>query len=350
MNRRQANRVAFTIFLLFSAGYPINALCTQRESAGPTADVAANLPADIGEVLWWVPPKSETLIVSRLSRTVKRQRPDDHAPTTLEEESKTTSLGSLAEVRNGSLVVPLVGEQVVLEVEASRTFRPPMGIGPTRFNGIELYKFRGPLGQIGARLVRVLKENANRLETIEGVDVAVFEEMIERTPWTFHVTYLEPNLVLCAADRDSLVETLQRRVSRRGARPFPPSLPEWKYIDKEASIWAIRHFESGQVSSPLSGAPTPTATIPDSQAIGLVFYCDLQKEKIAHLVYLSRSVASLETFRSLAFRVSTGLTPSAKRLDTQTIKVDFPLEKIDTQSLCDLFSRVHWLLGHEVSL
>jgi hypothetical protein len=247
-------------------------------------------------------------------------------------------------------LMPLVGEQVVLEVEASRRFRPPIGIGPARFNGIELYKFRGPLGQIGARLVRVLKENANRLETIEGVDVAVFEELVERTPWTFHVTYLEPDFVLCAADRDSLVETLQRRALRRGARAFPPSLPEWKYIDKEESIWAIRHFESDHAPSPLSGAPTSTATIPDSQAIGLVFYCDLQKKKIAHLVYLSRSAASLETFRSLAFRISTRLTPSTKRLDAQTIKVDFPLEKIDGQSLCDLFSRVHSLLGHEVSL
>lgn len=289
--------------------------------------------------------------MNQMSRTVKPRRPADTTTTRLAEEVESTDLGALGEVRRGSLLVPLAGLKVALEVQARRGFRPPSGFGPTKSDGIEVFKFRDPLGPVGAKFLAVMKEKSNRHVILEGVDVGVFEELIERTPWTFFVTYVEPDLVLCATDRGSLVQTLHRKAVRKSARAFPPSLAEWKYIDTNASLWAIRHLLADSPSPRLREGPNSKATIPEVRAIGFGFYCELHKQKVdAALVCVFASDDPSDSVRSLGSRLSPRFEPSLKRLDASSIELKFAIEKSETQSLIDFFSGVYALLGHDVYL
>jgi hypothetical protein len=349
MNRKRLGRTGTTLLVFFLLGSmhqaPGDRASAQTRSVGDGTRHFVEF-----EALWWLPPDSETLLVNSMSRSVRLPQPNRKTAPTVAEESGTTSLGILGEIQNGSLLVPLAGHEVAVEVRASRHFRAPSGLGPMIYDGVELFRFRGSLGKNGPQFTGLLNEKADRHEVLEGSQVAVFEKRYERTLWTFYVTLSQPDLLLCATDRDSLVQTLRRKSDRAAARAFPPSLPEWKYVDSAAKYWAIRHFNSNSSASPLYVGAGSRAAAPTERATGLVFSLSPQPKGFARVIYLSRGDESLATFKEFWARFSQDFASSIRRKDEASAELVLPIEEGDIQGAYDFFFALYAALGHGVCL
>ena len=82
---------------------------------------------------------------------------------------------------------------------------------------------------------------------------------------------------------------LARMKGAKGERALPDSLSEWKYVNKQAQFWGLRHFDKGKASedptSPFGGRKSDN--LPDDEAVGLTYQCNLSKERNAILIYFS---------------------------------------------------------------
>jgi hypothetical protein len=71
---------------------------------------------------------------------------------------------------------------------------------------------------------------------------------------------------------------------------MPPDLPEWKYVDVKADVWAIRHYSKADAAndptSPLQDHPS--AGRPDPDAVGLAFSYDRPRQR-ATAYYLTHA-------------------------------------------------------------
>jgi hypothetical protein len=83
-------------------------------------------------------------------------------------------------------------------------------------------------------------------------------------------------------------------------------LPEWKYVNKQARFWGLRHYDKRQKtedpSSPFGGRKS--ANIPDEEAVGLTYQCNLSRERNATLTYLSGPRADLRKIEEDRFPIS----------------------------------------------
>jgi hypothetical protein len=70
---------------------------------------------------------------------------------------------------------------------------------------------------------------------------------------------------------------------------LPDGLPEWKYVNKEARFWGLRHFDKQQAkegpTSPFGGKKS--ANFPDEAAVGLTYQSDPKVARRATVTYLS---------------------------------------------------------------
>jgi hypothetical protein len=130
---------------------------------------------------------------------------------------------------------------------------------------------------------------AEPTEVVEGEKVAVFKESMERDVWTMFVAFPKKGIVLVATNRNFLKQVLMRVHEAGGQRALPDSLPEWRFVDKSARFWGLRHYDRRQMrddpTSPFGGEKA--ANLPDEQAIGITYRCDPGKGKQATLMYLS---------------------------------------------------------------
>jgi hypothetical protein len=125
----------------------------------------------------------------------------------------------------------------------------------------------------------------------------MFEDKWKSDIWKIYITSLEENvLLLCGTDESFIRETLNRMDSGAQRQALPESRPESKYVDRQAQVWAIRHYDKGSSpndpSSPLSGYGAPYS-VPDSEAFGLVMSFDPGRTKEIKVKYLSSNPDAL---------------------------------------------------------
>jgi hypothetical protein len=327
---------------------------TAMESTQLESRPQVKLPANVEEVIWWLPSDSQTLIVRQTPRTVGAFRSKGNDSLRAAEESQITELGILGSLCDGELLALLAGLKVVLQVEGSRKFRAPIGLGPTRFEGVQIFRFQDRLGDIGTRLKDSLTKRASRTEVIGGQSVAVFDQRVERTSWTFYVSIPEPDLLVCATDRATVVDVYRRKTVRAHKRALPPELPEWRFLDPAAGLWAIRHFDPedsfDDPTSPLANATHGGVNVPDKQAVGLLCYYAPEKKRVAHLIYFSSNSNSMNLAQSFWSQVPRGKEPLVRRLATDAVEMQFSFEAVDRQIETDFLSKLSSALGHTVFL
>jgi len=267
--------------------------CTNQKACTDPSSVRAVI--GVQRVLSWLPADTETLLVANgpfwMSNfqiggedTQNREVPSRE----LEKHFEGLTL-ALFNFRNGVLEKHLEGKKVLFAVEGSRHFRRPAGLGELPYEGCAVAIFADDLGDRRDAFMKDAVPTAVRMEEIEGHKVAVFQEQSENDIWTMFVTFPQKDVVLVATDRDFLREVLARMRGEGGERAFPETLPEWKYVNKQAKFWGLRHFDRRHAkedpTSPFGGRKT--ANVPDEQAIGLTYQCDPKRERKATLIYLS---------------------------------------------------------------
>ena len=135
-----------------------------------THSVPGKLSADIEDLLWWLPPDTETLQVTRT-----RPAPQGPLPVALAQTVGDIGTGAVYAARmTGNL-----GTRIKLTVTGSRRFLPPSGLGDTRYEGAQIFVFDRPVGASMTRVLRGLETSAVRVEQIEGLRVVEFRDAIE---------------------------------------------------------------------------------------------------------------------------------------------------------------------------
>jgi hypothetical protein len=213
---------------------------------------------------------------------------------------------SLLSLRSSLLEKHLEGKEVSFALEASRHFRPPAGLGEMPFEGCTLAVFKDSLGDRRDAFMKDAARVAVRMEEIEGQKVAVLEEPSEQDIWTLFITFPQDGLVLVATNKQFLQEMLGRMRGAEGKRALPDTLPEWKYVNKQAQFWGLRHFDRTQAdddpTSPFVGGNS--ANVPDDEAIGLTYQSNPTNERKATLTYLSGSRAEIRKIEERRFPAS----------------------------------------------
>jgi len=252
-------------------------------------------------VLAWFPSDTETLLVANRpfwmsNFQIGQEVYTNHTVTSEELEKHFEGMTlQLFNSRNGLLAKHLRGKKVLLALEASRHFRPPVGLGELPFEGCAVAIFRDDLDEQRDAFMKEAGQKAIRIEEIEGQKVAVFEEPSEQDIWKSYIAFPQKGVVLAATNEQFLREMLSRMRGPERERALPSSLPEWKYVNTRAQFWGLRHFDKQQAkadpTSPFGGKKS--ANLPDDGAIGLTYQCNPGEERKATLTYLSGSGAEV---------------------------------------------------------
>lgn len=293
---------AFSLVAL-STGCKANRMATSANSRG--------LSNDAQNVISWLPADTETLLVARgpfwMSnfQIGRDYRDRDTKTEDVQKAFQGLTLGLFA-LKDGNLEKRLEGKKILFAAEGSRHFRPPKELGELPYEGCAIAMFGEDLGDLRDTFLKDASKDALKVDEIEGLKVAVFEEQMEQDTWTTFVAFPTKNVVLVATNRDYLQEVLSRMRTPGAKRAFPETLPEWKYVNTQAEFWGTRHFDRSQSTldptSPFGGQKS--ANLPDEQAIGLTFQCDPTRDRKATLTYLSGDKNSIR-------RVEEGRFPSS---------------------------------------
>jgi hypothetical protein len=298
----------------------------------------AKLSADVEDLLWWLPPDTETLQVTRTPPKPQGPLFDAIAHT-------FGDIGTGAAYADS--FTQHLGARIKARVDGSRHFLPPSGLGDTRYEGAQIFVFDKPLGASVAGLLTDLEKMAVRVEQIEGVRVVEFHDEIENDTWTSYIAIPRTDVLVVATDRAYLEELLRRRGARTGARAFQSELPEWGWVDTSAPFWALRHYRRSQTSGEPTSPFEPRADGFDAAAVGVATYAKSDGRTIV-THYLSRADNAEQIARRLLHHPGDGVAPISRRVSNEAIEVLFSAK--DEENLSMFFFYLMGTLGHAIHL
>ena len=278
------------VFLLLCA---VSCVC----QTSPKQPTASRKPL-LDQALAWLPADTETIIgvngpypLPDLGAESQQNDTEEVElrSTELELRVKTFALGLLL-LKNGGLQDFLKGKSVTLALEGSRRFRAPTQLGEMLYEGCLIARFSGTLDHDS--YMKSAASSAKRVESIEGVPIAVFEESLENDVWTTLVAFPRNNVVLVSTNEDYLRTVLSRMGGSVGLRALPASLPEWKFVNTHAPAWGLRHYRKEDAAqdptSPFQGEAA--ANISDDKATGVTFWFEAVSRRMVTVNYLSSNV------------------------------------------------------------
>jgi hypothetical protein len=245
---------------------------------------------DIQQVLSWLPTDTETVVVANQTFSLPDLR-KNNANFHIEAWLRAMVLAPLR-FKNGSLLDYFQNQRVAFAMEGSRHFRSPKGFGWFPYEGCTIVVLTDDQGDHADSFFNSSSGAALRVEAVEGQKILVFEETEESGLWTIFVTFRRPNILLVATNLDYLREVLSRMQDNSGPRALPETLPEWRYVNKDAQLWGLRHYDRSQRDSDQTSPfwdPEKFVKAPfhDEQAIGLTFNYGPANGRAATITYLS---------------------------------------------------------------
>lgn len=311
------------------------------------ADQPPKLPDRIGEVLWWLPDDTETIIVAQ--SPLKGEIPDDPNVKDVDQDEflHPFPLTGLLEVPKIKEVIQ--GRKILLSVEGSRRFRAPEVLGLMPFEGAQIIVFKDDIGPV----LKPLKD-ATRTEEIAGHRALLFEEQLEADLWTSYVTQPKPNVLVCATDRGYLQEVLARMAKKATTRALPEDLPEWKHLDATTPLWGIRHYDPknapNDTSSPLAGGKLAAYEEPDDKAIGLTFSNRPGEDSVTNIKYFSQNDQAVGIARKRWHLPDVGMTPTIRQLEPGIVDISFSHRMPEDKGESYLWFLLLCAVGHAIFL
>lgn len=214
-------------------------------------------------ILTWLPSDTETLVVAQEPFTIMAEDRTAFRPALAMAQGYVLGLLAAAEKENVSK--GLTGRTVRLAVLAARHFgegerEPPPGaqggaLGMIPYQGCAVYALSEPIKE--SLLGRPPEDS------IMGYRVWISKG--SQNDWpdtdTYLVSLLKPDLMIVCNHREFFSEVVSRIGSSPERRALPPSLPEWRQVDRSVPLWAICHYrDSGFLGSIIANAKDPGAT------------------------------------------------------------------------------------------
>jgi hypothetical protein len=296
--------------------------------------------AAIDELLWWLPIDTETVAA--------RQPAARPRGTPIEKLLSEVDFDFDGFAHNKILAHNLTGIRVKASLEGARRFRAPSGLGGTLFDGATLYLLDKPLPAAGATLMAELAKEAQAVSRVGNVDVVEFRDKLESDIWTSYISVPRPDVIVVATNLEYLKAVLKRTGTRAGARAFPISLPEWRWIDARSPYWALRHYRREHSrEDPTSPFVRDAAATFDNSAVGLVAHAeDDGRTMVVH--YVSKGTDPAAVMREFWLGNAEQLSPTIRAAETGVVEVRFTAGNDDQLGmfLFHLFAA----LGHAIYL
>jgi hypothetical protein len=331
-----------------------SALVPAADAAGQVTNTGGNVAqrsADAQQVLSWLPSNTETVIVITKPFSLPDLRNagwnrNFHVEAWLRAIAFTT-----LSLNNGALLESFRNQQVLFAVEGSRHFRTSKSLGWFPFEGCTILLFADDQGERADSFFTSASGNALRVEEIDGLKILVFEQQMESGLWTTFVAFRQPNILLVATNLDYLREVLSRMRDNSGPGALPGTLPEWKYVKKDAEIWALRHYDRSQgdrdPTSPLWDPNKVFKTvINDEQAIGLTFSFDPLDRTEPTITYLSGNPSIAKKALGMSFEGNPA-NVKFRELDMNAIEASYGPGR-STDFILTLV--LPFLLGHGIAI
>jgi hypothetical protein len=351
-----ASRVRKSLFL-FCGLLLLDSICDADIRFPPPVEVTG-----IDAVLSWLPGDTETVTVangpfwmSDFQLSEKEEQQQSISAQNLEKAFQSFTL-SLFSLKKSALGKHLERQKLVLAVEGSRHFRSAAGLGSFLFEGCEIAVFADDVSGLGATFLKDSSNAAVRIEEIDGLKVAVFQDRLEEDIWTTFVTFPNKNIAVVATNENYLREVLARIRGTKGPRALPESLPEWKYVNKKSQYWGIRHFDKSQSredpTSPFRG--DKSEALPDEHAIGITFTCNPTVARSATITYLSNNSNALQIVTERLFPAELmeeggkELKARYRTLEPGTVLGSFDLEETQSTSIFLLVLMMQF--GHGINI
>jgi hypothetical protein len=323
-------------------------------AAGPAGQTGSEqkLPArplDVQQVLSWLPPDTETVIVARDFTlpdlaTLQKSR-------TYKQEWLFASLALRMWGINTPLADYFKNQKVLLAAQGSRKFRSPKSLGFMPFEGCTLIVFAEGMDDRAEQYFKATSNAALSVEEIEGHKIAIFQDRSESDTWTTLVGFAGPNVLLVATHSNYLREMLFRIKGKNGPKALPETLLEWGYVDVNAQFWGLRHFDrAGRDEDPSSPFWDPSKFVKspwtDEQAVGLTFNYDPATEKGPTITYLSGNPSAAKEILSLRHE-GNKFRSVVRKIDARAIAGSYSLASPEAIMFTFYLT---YLLGHGIFL
>lgn len=259
----------------------------QSAPKSPPAPPPPKIDEKVATALKWLPDDTDSVIVANGPFRFHSQQPADHRdPDAFYKQEKVSfvdlirqsvlTLGLFLNAGTGSPPSKgLLDLEFEFALEGSRKFRPPKGFGMTSYEGaLVLSVGKSEIEKLDAAVAAVDKAASEHLQ-IADTPVFILHGNEESGMPALLAARPRPGL-LCVSNDRSYLETVLQRIARPAATAaFPAELEEWKHVDPNASVFALRHFrQAGAAEDPTSPLREKTSSnFPDPKAVGLVFEC-----------------------------------------------------------------------------
>ena len=275
------------------------------------------LPKLVDQVLWWLPEDTETVNVAQSFEIPPKL---SGGPGPKQHINMAQRLGCYLWLAVGSARPELrtswkglAGQKVSLALEGARRFRDYREFGPMHHDGCHIVVFEKDAGAEVAEFIGSLRNAAGTTLRIADQDVFVLKAT-ERVKLDHYLTKPKSRILMCATSQDYLREILLRMAARGSKRALPSDLPEWKHLDRNAPLWAIRHF-----AEDVPG---------DKQTTGAVLAWKPNGRQVAEFKYLSTDPNALLTkVKQHWFRPGTGSRAIVRKGPAGTILITLPFRE-----------------------
>lgn len=306
---------------------------------------APKLNERVDQFLGWLPPDTETVIVSQSPFEVTEPTEELRR---VEVSLRIAACGITLGIHDDLLRKELKGQKIVCAVEGSCRFRGPKGLGEMPYDGCEIVCFSETAKAKLAKAFQTLVEAAAAKDRIAGQQIAVFNEKFEDDDWSVFIAHPRPEILLCATERGYIKEVLERMTGGGEGRALPGTLPEWSLVNVKAPVWAVRHYQKGNAprdpSSPLN--KKAAANQPDPAAVGFVFWFEPGKKPTLNARYLSNAKNAAEIVKAGWEIPTEGLMPRIQQTAAGVVDISAPFN--DEEASRIFFWILLGYLGHAV--
>jgi len=334
---------------------------TQVSKEDQGTDAIRKMPEHTASIIEWLPNDTESIFVCQEPFRLPAEDEFREAGF-LSGLHASYATGFLGALPNEKAFQVLVGKKCNTAVLAGRKFQAPSAQGASLFEGVCVLRFEKKLPKdLWTKLVAESQQHF-------VLGFAVVEHPI---PWgkdelVFSLALLNDSLLIIATDRDYLKTVLSNSLEKPEKSLLASNWEEWKHVDTQSPIWAIRHFthftEGNNAKDPTSPFyenrdMSDVATrkpelfewnVPDQNAIGFTFSLRQKGESFECVVnYLSESIIA----ERIALIAWTTPSPDSKQPNVTTIapnviQVTFSCPIINTDDQQMFFMLVQGRLGH----
>jgi len=202
----------------------------------------------VDQLLQWLPPDTETLIVAQQPFTIPRKDPKAIPSVTVMAQGYI--LGLLGAVEKEGLSNALVGHTIRLAAIGARKFQnhdpDPRGVLPLgliSYQGCAIYSFVEEVPE------SIFQRKADESVMGHPVWVSKGSQNDFKDTDTYFSARPRPDLIFACNDRDFLTQMVSRMTVVQSPRALAVDLTEWQHLDRPAPVWAIRHFRADRVAA-----------------------------------------------------------------------------------------------------